>query len=58
MDTTCQVWVRGEFLGRVTICHEDWRNVSNWRGAAIAAARRMFGPGRPYHVTVDGPILD
>jgi hypothetical protein len=56
MNTT-QVWVGDEFLGRIAIAPEDWRFTGRWRTAALAAARRVFGEGRHYHVSEEGPIL-
>jgi len=55
MNTT-QVWLNGEFLGRVGISDADWRFARHWRAAAMNAARRVFGEGRPYHVSEQGPI--
>ena len=44
-----EVWENGQFLGKVAILPEDWRNATNWRQAALSAARRHFGAGI-YHV--------
>ena len=50
MNDNCDVWLNGEFLGNIQITLQDWVGVTNWRAAALAAARRVFGTGRNYHV--------
>ena len=47
---TCEVWGEERYMGRVPLTEADWLNATNWRQAAHAAARRVFGPGR-WHVT-------
>jgi hypothetical protein len=48
---TCEVWFKGEYLGRIAITGWDWINANNWRQAALQAAARVFGKRRAYHVT-------
>jgi hypothetical protein len=44
------VYREGEFLGCVVPTHRDYQHATNWRQAALAAARRVWGEGT-YSVT-------
>jgi len=40
-DST-HVWRNGEYLGRIAITQEDWKEATSWQQAAMNAARRAF----------------